>query len=132
MSDRERRTTNEVIAEHLRNRRAGRLMTDLEVNYTEDVVVMSHLGHFQGREAVDALATLLQQQLKDADFFYNTAFVDSEFAFLQWTAHGKDLHVSDGADSFVVRDGRICMQTIYYSLSTNPEAENAPAGNVED
>lgn len=120
------------MADHLLNRREGRLLLDLEDNYADDVVVMSHLGHFRGREAVEALGTLLQEQLKDADFFYDTTFVDGEFAFLQWSAHARDLHVSDGADSFVVRDGRIVLQTIYYSLSTNPGAENAPTGRLED
>ena len=129
MSKSNPRTTHEVMAAHLENRRDGRVLADLEDNYTDDVVVMSHLGHFRGRHAVEALATLLDEQLKDVDFFYNSVFVDGSYAFLQWSAHGQDLHVSDGADSFVVRDGRICMQTIYYSLSTNPGAPNtlAPA-----
>lgn len=122
------RSAREVIADHLRNRRAGRVLADLEQNYTEDVVVLSHLGHFRGRDAVRTLASLLDEQLRDTQFFYDTVLVDDPYAFLQWGAHARDMHVSDGADSFVVRDGKICMQTIFYTLSTNPGALNAPAG----
>lgn len=126
MDDGHERTSHQIMRDHLNNRRAGRLLADLDHNYADDIVVMSHLGHFQGRQAVETLARLLDEQLKRVEFFYESIFVDGPYAFLKWSAYGKDLHVSDGADSFVIRDGRICMQTIYYSLSTNPDARNTP------
>ena len=36
---------------------------------------------------------------------------------MEWTADGKDRGVYDGADSFVVEDGKIIMQTIHYSIT---------------
>lgn len=53
---------------------------------------------------------------------------DGEFAFVLWAAEAQDLHVSDGADSFCVRSGRIAAQTIYYSLSTTTDR----GGEVQD
>ncbi|MFA9429927.1 nuclear transport factor 2 family protein [Egicoccus sp. AB-alg2] len=123
------RSTAEVIDSHLVHRRDGRLGEDLGDNYTEDVVVLSHLGHFQGRDAMAKLAALLAEQLKDAEFFYDMVLVDGPYAFLQWRAVAQDMHVSNGADSFVVRDGRICMQTISYALSTKPSAPDGPIGD---
>jgi hypothetical protein len=52
---------------------------------------------------------------------------DSRRWHVQWSANAKDMYVSDGADSFVVEDGRIRLQTIYYSVGTEPGAVNAPS-----
>lgn len=121
------RSTKQVIADHLAKRRDGDVDGDLDDNYADDVVVLSHLGHFRGRDQVRTLAALLDQQLEDAVFHYDTVLVDGDYAFLHWSAQARDLHVSDGADSFVVRGGRIAMQTIYYSISTNPGAPSSIA-----
>ena len=34
----------------------------------------------------------------------------------EWTADGPTARVRDGADSFVIRDGRIVVQTIHYTV----------------
>lgn len=113
------RSTIDVINSHLELRRRGQLAEDLEQNYSDDIVVLSHLGQFRGLEGMKTVAHLLAEQLKDAVFRYRMVLFDREYAFLQWTAEASDLHVSHGADSFCVREGRIVLQTIYYSIATN-------------
>jgi hypothetical protein len=120
------RSPQEVIEDHLRNRRAGRTFDDLDRNYAADVVILSHLGHFRAHDAVETLAALLDEQLKDAEFFYDTVLVDGPYGFLKWSAIARDMHISDGGDSFVVHDGKIRLHTIYYSLATRASAPNAP------
>jgi hypothetical protein len=114
------RGTSEVINDHLRLRRAGRAAEDLERNYAEDVVVLSHIGQFRGLDAMRLLAGLLDEQFVDARYHYEMVLFDGEFAFLRWRAEAQDLH-GDGADTFCVRDGRIVAQSIYYSVATNSE-----------
>jgi hypothetical protein len=46
-----------------------------------------------------------------------TKLVQGEHAFLVWKAWSQRFRVEDGADSFVIRDGRTVGQTIFYRLS---------------
>lgn len=115
------RSTIDVVNEHLALRREGRTEEDLEANYHEDVVVLSHLGQFRGLDGMRTLAQLLDEQLVGARFYYDTVLFDGDHALVLWTAEAQDLHVSHSADSFFVRDGRIAAQTIYYALSTVPD-----------
>lgn len=115
----EPRTTMDVVNDHLELRRSGRTADDLERNYADDVIVLSHLGQFRGLDSMRIVARLLDEQLVGARFDYEMVLADEDFAFVRWSAEAQDFHISDGVDSFCVRDGRIVAQTIYYSLSTN-------------
>ena len=42
--------------------------------------------------------------------------IDGEFAFLEWRAKNHSVEVTEGADSFVVRDGKIVFQSIHYKV----------------
>ena len=44
------------------------------------------------------------------------AVTRSSTAFLEWTASGPTARVRDGADSFVIRDGQIVVETIHYTV----------------
>lgn len=50
------RSTIDVVNEHLALRREGRTEEDLEANYHEDVVVLSHLGQLRGLDGMRTLA----------------------------------------------------------------------------
>jgi hypothetical protein len=47
---------------------------------------------------------------------YTTQLVEGEAAFLEWRARSKSVRVSDGADSFFIRDGLVVAQTIHYTV----------------
>ncbi|MEZ5239320.1 MAG: nuclear transport factor 2 family protein [Microthrixaceae bacterium] len=110
------RTTREVLEDHLALAAAGDWRTDLERNVHEDVVVLTGFGIFEGRDQVRILAELLAAQLPDASFEYTTVALHGEVAFLEWTARGRGARVRDGADSYLIRDGRIVAQTIHYTV----------------
>jgi hypothetical protein len=110
------RSTQEVFEDHLRCRQAGALEDDLARNYAEDVVLLTGFGVYRGKEGVRQLARKLHEQLAGICYDYRTRLVEGEFAFLEWTAQCATARVCDGADSFWIRDGRIAVQTIHYTV----------------
>lgn len=111
------RPPDEVFEDHLRLRSRGDLETDLERNYADDIVVLCELGALKGRADIRKSARRLGLQLPDAEFQFPTKLVEGEHAFLVWKARSQRFEVDDGADSFVIRGGRILAQTIFYRLS---------------
>jgi hypothetical protein len=111
------RSAAEVFEDHLRLRSRGELEADLERNYAEDVILMCETGTLRGRDAVRDSARRLGLQLPEASFAFAAREVAGDYAFLVWSARSERFTVEHGADSFVIRDGRIVMQSIFYRLS---------------
>ncbi len=42
--------------------------------------------------------------------------VEGETGFLEWGGRGEHTRIKDGADSYVIRDGKIVAQTIHYTV----------------
>ncbi|HXG67186.1 MAG TPA: nuclear transport factor 2 family protein [Blastocatellia bacterium] len=114
------RSAQEVLEDHLRLCREGRLEDDLARNIAEDVVLLTGRGVYRGHDGVRRLARFLKQDFPDARYEYVTALVDGETAFLEWRAESSRARVRDGADSFLIRNGKIVAQTIHYT----PEPKN--------
>lgn len=96
--------------------RRGALEEDLRDNFAPDVVVLSGYGVHSGHDGMRHLAELFSRQLPDASYGYRTVLVDGELGFLEWTATGRQARIRDGADSYLIRDGRIVAQTIHYTV----------------
>jgi hypothetical protein len=110
------RTTREVFEDHLQLAKDGDLETDLARNVAADIVVFMADGIYHGHEGVRELAARLMDELPSARFEYTTVLSEGEVAFLEWRADASGAVVTDGADSFVVRDGKIVAQTIHYTV----------------
>jgi len=110
------RSPDEVLDDHLRLRAAGDLETDLAHNYSPGVVVLCEYGALRGRDAMRKSAADLSHQLPNARFDYKMRVTDGEFGYLLWSAESDGLRVPEGADSYVIRNGRIVMQSIHYRL----------------
>jgi hypothetical protein len=119
------RSAAQVLEDHLRLRQAGELDTDLEQNYAADVILLCDRGPFQGRDAVRKSGDDLKAQLPDGRFEYVVKYVTGEYAYVQWTADSATNRIEDGADTFVIRNGRIPMQSIFYRLK--PRGLNVPS-----
>jgi hypothetical protein len=113
------RSTQDVFQSHLRLRSAHAVEEDLSENYADDVVLLCEFGVLHGRDAIRRSADRLAWQVKNAKFEYVTQFVSGEYAFLRWRATSPDMRIEEGADSFVIRNGRIVMQSVYYSDPKN-------------
>jgi SnoaL-like domain len=110
------RATIEVIEDHLECRERGDIEGDLEHNYAKDIVLLCEHGVLKGRDAVRNSAHALADQLPGACFQFPFKVVEGEHALLHWTAESANGRVDLGVDTFVVRDGRIILQTVSYQL----------------
>jgi hypothetical protein len=110
------RSPREVLDDHLRLRAEGDVETDLARNYAPDVVVLCSYGALRGLDAMRKSAADLKAQLPNARFDYTLHEVEGEYGYLLWSAESDTCRVPEGADSYVIRDGRIVMQSIYYRL----------------
>lgn len=110
------RTSREVVSDHLYQAVDGDIETDRQRNYASHLVVLTGFGVFHGHAGLREVNRLLQRQLPGAAYQYRTQLDAGEIAFLEWTAHSDSAQVTDGADTYHVRDGRIQVQTIHYTL----------------
>lgn len=110
------RTTTEVFQDHLRLRIDGRLEEDIARNYAEDVVLLTENSVLFGHEAIRTSAERLAYQFPEGRFEFTAQQVAGEYAFLVWRGESEGRSLKNGADSFVIRDGKIRMQSIYYEL----------------
>jgi hypothetical protein len=110
------RSTIDVLHDHLACRANGDLDADLERNYASDVLLISYEGVSYGHEGVRKLAGILKNYANPDDYSYDQVIAEREVGYLRWSAEGEDLEVHDGTDSFVVRDGKIVAQTIWYAI----------------
>lgn len=110
------RSTTDVFEDHLRLRIAGQLEDDFRRNYADDVVLLTCNSIFRGHDGLRESARRLREQLPSARFHFTARQVADNYAFLVWTAHSDSYRVGCGADSFVICDGKIRMQTIHYDL----------------
>lgn len=110
------RSAREVLDDHLKNGQCGSVEADLAHNYSPDLVVLARDGVYRGYEGMRKLAQRLREELPNAVFEYRTVLVEEDVGFLEWSGRGGNAHVDDGADSFVIRDGKIVAQTIHYTV----------------
>lgn len=125
-TDHRTRPTREVIDRHLWQSRHGSVDADLAENYDPDLVLVTRWGSDRGHDGIRRLADKLRSDLPGMQFSYHELLVDGEIGFVEWRASADDgPHVGDGADTYVVRDGRIVAQTTHY-LVHRPPAGNKP------
>jgi hypothetical protein len=114
------RTTEQVLQDHLDRRCRGDIEGDLQANYADELVVLCKDGVFRGKDGIRTTARILEENLPDASFDYDLLRVVDEFGLLSWSGQGSDgSRTCHGADSYVVRNGRIVAQTIHFEV-TNP------------
>jgi hypothetical protein len=82
----------------------------------EDVVLLTGRGVFRGHEGVRELARQLMEEIPSGRWTYVTELFDGPMAFLEWTVDEGPYRIRDGADSYLVQDGRIRAQTIHYTV----------------
>lgn len=112
----EKRSPGEVYEDHLALASKGEIEKDIERNYAPDAVLLTNYGTFKGEKGIKEAAALLQQQLPNGSYDYKLKLCHEEICFLQWTGKSGVSVIPDGADSFFIKDGKIRVQTIYYSV----------------
>jgi hypothetical protein len=125
MEDLGSRTAQEVLDDHLnlaenwggeRGFKRG-LEEDLRRNTSEDIVILINRGTFRGHEGVRQLAHMLGEELPEQrSFEYTYRAVEGRMAFLEWAYEDDNVRVRDGADSYLIENGKIVAQTIHYTV----------------
>ena len=110
------RSAAEVFTSHLALRRRHDLEQDIATNYAEDVVLLTLTGVFLGHDGVRASAAELQRYFPDGIYEYKVRELEGEVGFLAWSGRSPKGNVHDGADSYLIRGGRIVAQTIHYTV----------------
>lgn len=116
MDEMRNRSAEEVLQNHLHESQSGSVEDDLKQNYAEDVVLLTGRGLYRGHDGMRELNRMLLDELPNARFEYRTQLVHGEMGFLEWTAEADGARVEDGADSYLIRSGRIVVQTIHYTV----------------
>jgi hypothetical protein len=90
---------------------------DMRRNVSEDIVILINRGTFHGYEGVRHLARMLAEELPEHTAFeYTYKAVEGRMGFLEWSYEDANVRVKDGADSYLIEDGKIVAQTIHYTV----------------
>jgi hypothetical protein len=111
------RSTREVLDDHLKLAMEWEFETDLERNFSEDIVLLTGYGIFRGIEGVRQKVRLLNEHLPGGRWTYINIMAEGELGFLEWTAEADNgARVLDGADSYLIQGGKIRAMTIHYTV----------------
>ena len=90
---------------------------DIRRYVSEDIVILINRGTFRGHEGVRRLARMLIEELPEhSSFEYTYKAVEGKMGFLEWAYEDANVRVKDGADSYLIEDGKIVAQTIHYTV----------------
>ena len=110
------RSSQDVFEDHLKLAKQGKLEEDLARNNAHDIVLLTNYGTFYGHAGVREAAKLLGKQLPGGSYTYHLKLCHENICFLQWSGDSEQTNIPDGADSFLIENGKIKVQTIYYSV----------------
>lgn len=130
MNPKKHRSAREVLDDHLRESKEGTIEVDLARNYSPDLVVLTGRGVFRGHDGLRQLNELLRRELPEGNFEYRTVLVEGELGYLEWTGQSSTAYVDDGADSYLIREGKIVAQTIHYTVKPLPATPHVSAGKA--
>ena len=104
------RTPEEILEHHARAVRKGDL-GEIALDYTDASVLITSERTYRGREEILYFFSELLDALPDAEWSATRVFED-DVLFVQWAAKSPRYTVTNGADTFVFRDGSIRIQTV--------------------
>ena len=114
------RATKEVLENHLRSFGA-RNLEGILTDYAPTAVLLTRDGLLKG---VDAIRPLFEGLLAEfarpgASFDMKHQAIEGDYAYISWTAETADNVYELGTDTFVVRDGKIVVQS--FASKTTPK-----------
>lgn len=113
-------STKDVLDNHLRSFREGNLEGILS-DYAPGAVFFTPAGPLKGKGIRAFFEALLAEFGKPgARFDLQEQLVEGDHAYILWTAETADNRYELGTDTFVIRDGKIAVQS--YAGKTTPRA----------
>jgi hypothetical protein len=97
--------TKDVLEHHGAAVLSGDIDAVME-DYTDDSVFISNIGGVL--RGVNAIRPVFEMGRDYSSFQGTTQYIEGEVAYATWTAEG----VGFGTDTFIIRDGKIVVQTV--------------------
>lgn len=110
-----KRSTAEVFMDHLHQRYIGDIECDLKRNYSKDIIMVENYGIFHGFDGVRHSAKILNKRVPTTKYKMDNLVFNKDNAFESWSVDADGVKVTDGIDAFIIRNGKIIVQTIYYT-----------------
>jgi hypothetical protein len=109
------RTPREIFQSH-----AGALVAgDLDgilADYTDDSVYITPRGEHRGLDEIRRAYVEFLAELPDAKLDVPRLVFEGDVLYLEWTAEGSTVRVTDGTDTFVFSDDAIRVHTLRYTV----------------
>ncbi len=115
-------TTEQVITHHLEAFGAGDV-DEIVADYTDDSVIIVPDATYRGVDAIRGMFGFLFENVfipGDYDFELTRSEVEGEVAYIVWNASSERMDVPVGTDTFIVRDGKIAVQTFAAHIAPKP------------
>ena len=116
-ADLRNRTTAEVFMDHLQCRLEGDIEKDIRRNYSPDVEFVTNYGNFKGHDGVRQSAAILAKLVPSREYRMDTLLFRGDVAFEEWSVKADTFEVNNGIDAFVIKNGKITVQTIHYVVT---------------
>ena len=109
------RTPQEIMTHHSQALGAADL-DEIVADFADDAVVITPTGAKRGQDGIREAFAQLFADLPDATFTAKSQVFGNDVILVAWTADAAGSRADDGVDTFVLRDGMIRVQTVYYTL----------------
>lgn len=118
------RTPKEIIDHHAVALADGDV-AGVVSDYAEDARFITPDGVVAGRTALTEAFAGVLEQFPGFTLSVVNLVVDGDMVLLEWTADAKAHDITDGVDTFVIRDGLIQVQTARFTV--RPKSDGADA-----
>jgi hypothetical protein len=108
------RTPQEIFQSHAAALVAGDLDRIL-ADYTDDSVYITPRGEHRGLVEIRQAYVEFLAELPDAKLDVPRLVFEGDVLYLEWTAEGPTVRVTDGTDTFVFSDDAIRVHTLHYT-----------------
>jgi SnoaL-like domain len=109
------RSPQEVFNHHVQALGAEDL-DEIVADDSEDAIFITPAGVLRGNDSIRQAFAGVLGEVPQATWDLKTTIFADDILLLEWGAEGGGNRIQDGIDTFVVRDGRIRVQTVRYTL----------------
>lgn len=109
------RSPQEVFSDHLAALAKRDVALILE-DFGEDAVVLIPEGSLQGLPGVEAFYAQAIEGMPDLEITVTSSVFGGDVLLARWTATSSTATVNDGVDTFVITDGKIRVQSSWFTI----------------
>lgn len=109
------RSTEQVFQDHVKAHLEGNLSAMVE-NYADDAVLMAMDGARVGKAAIEEYLVKTLSALHDAELSPTGHIVHGDFVLFTWAGESKTATIPYGVDTFVIRDDKIRLETVWFTI----------------